>query len=202
MAKRKKKLEDIQQQVLEAAMKLYTEHGIEKTSIRNIAELIGYSPASVYFYFKNKAEIMFTLHLKGFKELKRRFDVLRSVKNPLERLKAMGRAYLQFSVEYPALYDLMFSSTYPMQHLEDADEAMWRQGEATFDALRQTVTDCVAAGHFAGHHTEALSFLIWSAVHGMVVLHQSGRSEKAQVEAYQDIVEMSYSEFERMLDRL
>lgn len=199
---KKKKTEDIRQQILEAAMKLYLEHGVEKTSIRNIAERIGYSPGSVYFYFKNKAEIMFTLHINGFEELTRRFIVLRAVTNPIERLKAMGRAYVDFYFEYPALYDLMFISSYPMVHLENDNQPLWRQGLGTFDALRQTVAECLEHGYFKGHQTEALSFLIWSTVHGMVSLHGSNRTEKAQVESYQDIVSLSLNEFELMLDRL
>ncbi|MEM1321167.1 MAG: TetR/AcrR family transcriptional regulator [Bacteroidota bacterium] len=202
MKKRKKHAENIRQQILEAAMQVYTDRGIEKTSIRNIVEIIGYSPAAVYFYFKNKAEIMFALHIKGFTELKRRFEVLHSVKNPLERLKAMGRAYIQFSFDYPALYDLMFVSEYPMKHLMEGNEPLWRQGEATFDELRQTVAGCIRQGYFPGHDVEALSFLIWSMVHGMVSLHNSGRSEKAQIATPQDIVMLSYGEFERMMDRL
>jgi len=194
--------EVVRQEILEAAMDLYTKHGIEKTSIRNIAEQIGYSPGAVYSYFKNKAEIMFSLHIKGFMELKRLFQVLRSVPDPIARLKAMGRQYIQFSQNYPTLYDLMFVSAYPMDHLENGSDENWKQGEATFVELRQAVADCIEQGRFNGHHTEPLSFLIWSMVHGMVTLRNSDRTEKAQLVDFEDIVLQAYEEFEAMVDKL
>ena len=40
--------------ILEAAKKLFLDHGFEKTSIRNIAEEIEYSPGTIYLYFKDK----------------------------------------------------------------------------------------------------------------------------------------------------
>ncbi|MEM6807021.1 MAG: TetR/AcrR family transcriptional regulator [Bacteroidota bacterium] len=202
MKKYNKEKEVVRQEILHAAMDLYTEHGIEKTSIRNIAKQIGYSPGAVYSYFKDKAEIMFSLHINGFMELKRRFQVLRSVSDPIARLKAMGRQYIQFSLDYPALYDPMFVSAYPMDHLENASDENWKQGEATFEELRQVVADCIANGHFAGHQAEPLSFVIWSMVHGMVTLRNSNRTEKAQLQDFEDIVMQGYQEFEAMVDKL
>lgn len=193
---------EIRDQILKAAMQLYTEEGIEKTSIRNIANAIEYSPGTVYLYFKNKAEIMHALHTQGFSMLRQRFEALFSVSDPMERLKAMGRVYLQFSVEEPGLYDLMFSSRYPIDFLEGVDEVQWTQGQGAFDALRSTVAACMEQGRFSGHDPELTSFLVWSTVHGMAALRSTKRIQKALDKPSEGIVERAHEEFLLMLDKI
>ena len=48
--KEKQKLE-IKKQILEASMKLFVEEGFGNVTIRRIADLIEYSPTTVYLYF-------------------------------------------------------------------------------------------------------------------------------------------------------
>src|ERR1700722_8708552 len=50
----KQKLE-IKKQILEASMKLFVEEGFGNVTIRRIADLIEYSPTTVYLYFKDKS---------------------------------------------------------------------------------------------------------------------------------------------------
>ena len=51
--KEKQKL-DIRNAILEASRKLIVEEGFEKVTMRKIADLIEYSPTTVYLYFKDK----------------------------------------------------------------------------------------------------------------------------------------------------
>src|SRR5690606_22862741 len=94
--------------ILQAAKKLFLEQGIEKTSIRNIADAIEYSPGTIYHYFQDKDSIFHEIHTEGFQELGKRMAVLFEVENPFERLKAMGKIYIKFAFENTDMYDLMF----------------------------------------------------------------------------------------------
>ena len=51
--------EDMRRLILGAARQLFLEQGYEKTSIRNIADVIEYSPATIYLYYKDKNELFF-----------------------------------------------------------------------------------------------------------------------------------------------
>ncbi len=52
--------------ILDTAMNLFLEKGFENITIRHIAENIEYSPATIYRYFRDKNEILYTLHREGF----------------------------------------------------------------------------------------------------------------------------------------
>lgn len=188
--------------ILDAAMRLFEEKGVEKTSMRNIAGSIGYSAGNVYLYYKNKAEILHALHTRGFSKMKEGFAVLQMVGDPLERIKAMGRVYLAFAAENPQLYDLMFSSMEPMKHLDADCEEHWSEGNGTFHMLKGTLQDCLELGYFKGHSLEPLSFIVWSTAHGMASLSNAQRINRVKFSNPEDMVDSGYQEFCLMLDRL
>ena len=52
------------QRILDIALELFTEQGYEKTSLRQIAERLGFSKAAIYYHFASKEDILFELHLR------------------------------------------------------------------------------------------------------------------------------------------
>lgn len=193
--------EELKELILQGALRLFVEKGIEQTTIRNIAESIDYSVGTVYVYFKDKNAILHALHTQGFRQLGGQFGVLRNVINPMERLRAMGNVYIRFALENPAMYDLMFNAKAPMVFLTGEDEE-WKEGKTAFEALRTTVGQCMEAGHFAGHQLDPLTFMIWSLVHGMCSLEISHRTQSVDLANVSTIVDQGYTEFLRILDKL
>lgn len=192
--------EDLRSLILHSARTLFVEKGIEQTTIRSIADAIEYSVGTVYVYFRDKSAILHALHTQGFVELSGRFSVLVSVDNPMERLRAMGRVYIQFALENPDMYDLMFSVKAPMAFLSVMNEE-WTEGKATFDILRTTVQQCINTGHFVGHEPEPLAFMVWSLVHGLCSLEISCRAQGVNLTNPDDIVNQAYDEFLKMMAR-
>ena len=165
-----KEKQELKALILAAARKLFLERGIAETSIRNIAEAIEYSPATIYLYYQDKDEILHDLHNQGFQELGDKMRVLLEVSDPFERLKALGRVYINFGLQNTEMYDLMFIAKAPMNYIEGLQQSEWQEGKRAFDFLMLTVDECIAAGRFAGHEAGPLSYVIWSCVHGMVAL--------------------------------
>lgn len=172
--KKERHKEELKRDILVAAKQLFNEKGYEATSIRAIAEKIDYSPATIYLYYKDKNEIIHALHQEGFKLLVSHFKVYEVIENPFERLKAMGRAYIQFATQNPDLYRLIFVMTEPLQHVESCGLVDWNEGDRAFDILVKTVSDCQSAGYFKGMETGRVSFVIWSTMHGLCTLRTSG----------------------------
>lgn len=176
--RKEKQKQEIHKQILEASMKLFVEEGFNNVSIRKIADLIEYSPTTVYLYFKDKDEILFELHKIGFQKFDGMNANLASIQNPLLRLHKMGENYLQFGLENPEYYDLMFVQTSPMETLLDMECTDWKNGDAAMCMLKNILTDCMDQGFIAKTDPGILSLTIWSMVHGLVSLVISGRMEK------------------------
>jgi AcrR family transcriptional regulator len=196
-----KEREELRALILESARKEFVSKGIDQTTIRSIAENIDYSVGTVYKYFRDKNAILHALHTSGFVDLGGKFQVLFSVEDPMERLRAMGRVYIKFALSQPDMYDLMFSLKAPIDFLDKVNKEEWNEGIATFDVLRKTVSDCMKAGHFAGHQVEPLAFLIWSTVHGMCMLDIRQRTRGVHLKNPETIVNMGYEAFLKILEK-
>jgi len=188
--------------ILDAARKIFLEKGYYQASIRNIAEQIEYSPGTIYLYFKEKDEIFHALHEEGFRRFLTRMAPLQHVADPFERLKAMGKVYMEFAQTDRDYYELMFIMQAPMKHEEHHDQ--WEAGHEALNHLKNVLRDCQAAGRFKGLDIEYLSFTIWSAMHGMCALYCRERCK-----AYHDVnlepsdlMENGYKYFAEMLGKL
>lgn len=53
-----RKQEEIRNTILEVARNIISKEGAQGLSIRNITNAIDYSPAIIYYYFKDKNEIV------------------------------------------------------------------------------------------------------------------------------------------------
>ncbi len=197
-----KEKEELKALILQAAKKLFVTQGVEQTTIRKIASEIDYSVGTVYVYYKDKNDILHDLHTQGFKQLSSEMRVLFNVANPMERLMALGRVYLQFAFENSDMYNLMFNLKAPIEFLDSINKEEWNEGKGTFDVLKTTVKECLDKGHFKGHELEPLSFAIWGAVHGMASLHISQRIKGVNVSNPDSMVNRGYEAFSLMLEKV
>jgi AcrR family transcriptional regulator len=199
-ARKQREKEEMRALILDAARKIFLEKGYDHTSIRNIAEQIQYSPGTIYLYFKEKDEIFHALHEEGFRRLFDKMQPLEHVSDPLERLKAIGRVYLEFATNNRDFYDLMFIMQAPMKHDQHEE---WPMGHRALDFLKNVLRQCQEKGHFPGQNIEYLSFMIWSAVHGMSALFVRDRCKAyhdVQLEPA-DLMENGYKSFVAMLEK-
>jgi AcrR family transcriptional regulator len=175
--KEKQKLE-VRKMILDASMKLFVDQGFDNVSMRKIADLIEYSPTTVYLYFKDKDEILFDLHAIGFQMLSEMNQNLGDIKNPLLRLHKMGENYLNFGMDNPEYYDLMFVQPSPMKKLNEMECSDWTNSDAAMVRLKETIAECMEKGFIAKSEVDLVAITIWSMVHGLVSLAISGRMEK------------------------
>jgi AcrR family transcriptional regulator len=177
--RKEKQKQDLRKAILDASMKLFVEQGYESVSIRKIADLIEYSPTTVYLYFKDKNEILLNLHEIGFQKMAEYTADIFTIKNPLVRLHKMGEYYMKFGLENPEFYDLMFILQAPMDALEALDvNCEWKSGDQALGKLKETIQECMDKNLIEKGDVAAIAMAIWSMVHGMVSLAIRNRFDK------------------------
>ena len=184
LERRERDKQEMRRQVLDAAMGLFVEEGYDKVSIRRIANKIGYSPGTIYLYFKDKDDIFFHLHEEGFARLIERQREVFDEPDPAARLRKMGRAYIRFALENPEYYELMFIIRGPFRHVQ----AEWTCGVDSLDCLRQTIQACVDSGQMKDVDPEMATFAMWSSVHGLASLLLRDRFKMVPEEQIEGLV--------------
>jgi AcrR family transcriptional regulator len=161
--------QELRQAILTAAGTLFLEQGYERFSLRKVAERIGYSPTTIYLYFRDKDDLLFTVVEEGFERFSRQLAAAaQSEEDPWERLIALGRAYVAFGLQNPVYYQLMFMQRADLLMHPPAGESQPRI--ASFQVLRQTVQRAIDAGVLRSGDAQSYSDVLWALVHGMVSL--------------------------------
>jgi AcrR family transcriptional regulator len=77
--------------------------------LRQVAEQIGYSPGTIYLYFKNKDALLFTLANEGFMRFAEMLQAaVDATDDPKEQIFGMAEGYIAFGLKNPVHYRLMF----------------------------------------------------------------------------------------------
>lgn len=175
LAERKEReKEELKELILNASKKILLREGQEGLSIRKIAAAIEYSPATIYLYYKDKDAILHELMEMGFMLMNKYMVSAFAEQDPVERIHAIGAAYVKFGLENKDWYDLMFNSDKPMKHIEKCMED-WNEGMAMFNFLTMTCSEVIQKLKLKGLEDRILALHLWSLVHGLVNLAMTDR---------------------------
>ena len=171
--RRAREREEIRTVILDAARELFVSDGYEAVTMRRIADRIEYSPTAIYFHFRDKEALLKELCETDFLTLAQQFRKIAQVKDPVERLRRTGLAYIEFGMQNPNHYRLMFMTPHPP--IEIDEDGIVRKGNPEEDAyafLRTIISECVAEGRFRGElkDVDLLAQVVWSGVHGVISL--------------------------------
>ncbi|WP_158935363.1 TetR/AcrR family transcriptional regulator [Burkholderia sp. S171] len=147
-------------QILDAARVIVVREGFDALSMRKIAGVVGYSPASLYLHFASRDAIAQALCAEGHAQLLESLHAHDGAAEPVERLRAMAHAYVAFGQTHPAVYRLIFmqNPAYTDAAFKDAASA----GETVLSILTRTLA--------LVHHPAARAETLWAALHGIVSL--------------------------------
>lgn len=165
--KKRQKIEN-KAAILSAALHLFTEEGYENVTIRKIADKVDYGAGTIYLYFKDRDEIFFELHKKGFEEFFKRLSAIQDIIDPIKKISEHALTYIQFAIDQPQYYDLMFISHIPAKYFKLNRE--WEYGDKAFNILKENIKQAKENGSFKEVDAEVAAFSIWSFLHGIASL--------------------------------
>ncbi|PWK17603.1 TetR family transcriptional regulator [Arcicella aurantiaca] len=109
ISKQRQIKKDMKLLIVNTILDVFKDENIKDISVRTLANKINYSPATIYLYFKNKNEILSAVSQRGFwMLLLKTKSRINTAKNTLEKLYLQGNEYVDFALENPQIYELMF----------------------------------------------------------------------------------------------
>ena len=163
--------------ILRSAETLFAKKGYHQTSMEEIGDLAEVSAGTVYFYFKNKEDILITLLKEGgFHFRKMIGDAFRQADASVEGLKNAGVVFFRdFCVQHPEKVTIIFREAVGMTEkvesvrkdlfkrmTEDIKQALLRISEKLDTAYRSDLSAELLAVCIAGLYGRiATYYLIW-----------------------------------------
>ena len=164
----------LDRRLVNEALALLREEGLESLSLRRIARRAGVSHGAPQRHFDGLAGLLSQVAAHGFTMLSRAIEEgagqLAPGSDPLARLAAAARAYVEIAVANPALFALMFRP----EDLDMQTPDLARESMAAFEAVLRHVRAAQDAGWQASRDTRLLTGCVWAAVHGLAVLWAQG----------------------------
>jgi TetR/AcrR family transcriptional regulator len=187
-ARRKQRTTDA---ILDAAERLFHERGYGATTIEAIAEAADVAIGSIYARFPGKEGLYLALVERAV-EVNEAYvaEALARDATALERVLAVGDAYLRFHRDHPLAFRLV-----GLRDLERASGShrarirrrIDRRMRAMVDKLEGALSVSVAAGDTPPSDPQATALFLWGAWNGTIALHARGTIDDRALRAAQDV---------------
>jgi AcrR family transcriptional regulator len=169
---------DLESALKAATVALIEQRGVDAFSLREAAAAVGVSPSAAYRHFADKAELLASVARDAFVELGNRFEtnMARAAMScesgdavlAKARFLAQGRAYVQFALDHPVRFQVMFG---PFG--AGREGGIWRpedERKGTLEMLSAALDDLVRSGAISRASREGAEVTVWSAIHGLSCL--------------------------------
>lgn len=165
---------DVKNALINAAMKLIDTNELEAMSLRRLAKEVGVTPSAVYNHFTDKDALMMAIKISLYEDINRYFDShYPESDDPEQTLLDMCYAYFHFSREFPSQFHFIFSSTLPLEwstpeFVKVSCYCLVKARKAVYGIFEKYQVPCKE------EDVVGTTLLVWSQLHGIVMLRNSG----------------------------
>ena len=173
---------DLRRALLDAARQLAEERGIDGFTLREVARRAGVSHAAPYHHFADKTALVEALAIEIYRRLAQTMQGAcdRKGGNALNRLSAIGIAYVEFAVEHPAEFRLLTRFEVCPQPLNSqlietsALPPVEAAANEAYHVLLKTIQEGQEAKLVIEGDIEGIALTCWACVHGLAALILDG----------------------------
>lgn len=176
--------------LLDAALELAGERGLGGFSMREIARRAGVSHNAPYHHFADRAALVEELAAGSFAALAEELEGARARTggDAVEKLLAVGEAYVRFAVNNPTRFRFMFRPELRTGYraglgrsggadVEEGTPAR-RAASGAYRVLLASISECQRSGLVVPGDPAPLALAAWSTVHGLAVLVLDGPEDE------------------------
>ncbi len=161
------------ERILACACELYLETGLPGFSMRKLAKNVGVTAPALYRHYDGKEKVLADVVREAYQAYQGYVYRALQASTPIERFFQAGEGYLDFALEHPRWYKIMFSSPerLGMKELPDDIEAMgWGVRQFWIDRVRE----CMQVGILKEADPLQTALTMWAHAHGMILLYHQG----------------------------
>jgi AcrR family transcriptional regulator len=165
---------NLRRALITQSLDIIKEQGLESLTLRKAARRAGVSHAAPAHHFKNLKGLLAAIAQEGYGLLMAAMDEAskQAGLGGLNRLRALGAAYISFALAQPERFKVMF-------HNSLADKSGFPQlaaaAQGPFGLLLDSIAACQDKGLLAPGNPQDLALFAWSTVHGYACLALDGQ---------------------------
>jgi AcrR family transcriptional regulator len=181
---------NVREDLIAHAEKILKEEGIDAVTLRRLAREVGVVPSAVYNHFQNHDTLLASIAADGFRKLTLAREGARRPGEDFEQaLRRSSRNDVNFACANPNLFKLMYSFSFPQQHLYP--ELLEEAGKAFEVAVREWYGDVDFSVETSSKNYPAV-LSVWSMMHGItrLLLDRMVTLDRYDQRSISDVVDM------------
>ena len=163
--------------ILEGALKVFKIHGIEKTTMDEIAIESGFGKATLYYYFTSKDEVFIAIMEDGWKKLWEGIEN-KIVEELGPRKKFMGiiKTMANIVKNNKILYGFLFTAP---NHIQDESKQIWKTyQERLYAILKSIIEEGIKKKEFIDLDPGMLMKAIGGLFHGLLIENKDNLDDR------------------------
>ena len=161
---------DLKDACVTAAHAVIAEHGVEKLSLRDVARKLNVSHQAPYKHYTSRDHLLAEVIRRCFVRFSDALKARARSADTKQDIHALGISYLQFALQNPLEYRLMFGTPWPEAA---AQPEMLADARYSFDVLRQALQPLFAKSPNQPEAVDTAAMFVWSTLHGLASIMQS-----------------------------
>ncbi len=186
--KKSLKRERIKIYFLEAAEEIIINEGYEKVSVRKVADIAGYSYATIYNYFEDLNELMWEVKEAMI------LDIFEAMQKKMHRetygideVKKGFRIYIEYYLENPNVFKFFYF--YPLS--KPSKKTVDVETGPDYDAMwKETFKGLILEGKMLEKDIEVVAKTFIYAIHGLIMLCFSSNGDLTEEKVYEELDEI------------
>jgi len=166
---------NLKEELLKQAVEIIHTEGIDALTLQVLAARLGTSRSAIYRHFSSKDDLLHNVLLFGFEM----FDeviapiFMQTQKSVTQRFYLMGKEYINFAIEHPNLYRMLFGDKFQSLREESCDIEDEEQAKG-FHALVALLVEGQETNQFKKEDPMFIAQVVHAQVHGIASLYIDG----------------------------
>lgn len=177
--------------ILKCACDLYLSDGIEGFSMRKLARCVGCTAPALYRHYESKEEVIQEVVAEAYRQFTQYLYRALEGRTPTERFLLAGKSYLDFALEQPAFYEIIYM---PREILgaHSPDSRVADQACAIGQFWADRVREMMDAGYLKEADPFEVSTTLWGHGHGLISIYHRGLLPASDEQQFRALVTESY----------
>ena len=179
------------EEIVEAAVKLFAEHGYATTDTQALADSLAIGKGTLYRYFPSKEALFLAAVDRGMRQLGEAIDQSAAgIADPLDQIRAAIHAYLVFFQEHPEVVELMIQER---AHFKDRKQPTYfEHRESHIGYWQEVYRALVAAGRCRDLPAERVHDVIGDLMYGAMFTNYVAGRRRPLGEQAEDILDLIF----------
>ena len=165
---------DLRRALIDAALRLAEQGGVEGISVREAARLAGVSPGAPFRHFETRDALMTAVAEEAQRRFRVEIDTVLEeapASDPLSRFRSFGLAYLRWAMRNPAHFEIISTGRY-FNH--DGAAALSRDNAELIAMIERLLEDALAQGQLRPSDLKTLKVAGRALVYGFARMNLDG----------------------------